>query len=169
MKKEAGDRLEEISRLLNLMQSYWTSMTIHPTMAEDWTFALLPYSKREIWKALEEFKNDINREFAPPISKLIGTMDANREIERKAQLDQLALEAPAKYKNDEESLELYSYTTTRTSPKLKKDDSETETRKALRVSSSRQKELADQKIRAGLVKKQIKLHNGKNGYEWGRP
>lgn len=51
MKKEAGDRLEEISRLLNLMQSYWTSMTIHPTMAEDWTFALLPYSKREIWKA----------------------------------------------------------------------------------------------------------------------
>lgn len=168
-KKEKITKLKEVvEKVLDLYQSYWPSFSVRENMAEDWTLALLNYDKSEIWKALKEVRSDLSREFAPPLSKLIGTMDQNREIAKIEQAQNMALlEAPRK-ESDFDAIESYSYKTSRTKPKIKKDESDHETRKALRVTRSRRSEIERRMRDQGFVKVTYELGNGVKGFEWKR-
>jgi hypothetical protein len=167
--RDFGQKLNEVNGMLGLFQNYWSTFKIQEGQVEAWAHALKDYSREELWKSLEQFRAEETRVFAPSISELIGRTDTLREIDKRKQADRLALEAPKKSKGDYDSLEEYSFLTSRTVPKKNKDDADHETKKAVRATARKRKELEEKYSSEGLRKVSIALGNGRTGYTWERP
>jgi len=161
-------KIDEINGLLGLFAQYWPTFTIQTGMSESWAHALIDYSREELWESLKQFRAEEQRVFAPTISELIGRTDTLREIHKKKASDALLLEPPKRKRSEYEPMETYAYTTTRTTPKKNKDEPDTETRKAVRMSAERRKEIERRKTEEGYRKVTVPLGNGRYGFEWVR-
>lgn len=160
------DKLAEINGMLALFQNFWPTFKIQEGQAEAWAFALKDYRKEELWESLKQFSTEESRVFAPTISELIGRTDTLREIHKKKASDALLLDPPKRKRSEFEPMETYAYQTTRTTPKKNKDEPDTETRKAIRISVQRLREIEERKIKEGFKKIRIPLGNGRFGFEW---
>lgn len=160
--------LDHTEQLLSLIQTYWPNSTYVQGMNVSWTEALREYHRAEVWEALRKFRSEEERKFAPTISELIGRMDYYRErraAEKAAET--LLLEAPTRsFVSD--PIETYSYKTSRTTPKKKKDDSDHEVRKAVRCTRERRREIHESMMRQGFVKEVFDLGNGRKGSRYVR-
>ena len=158
--------LDAVAKMLAIFATYWTNFVPVDGMAKSWAEAMASHETRLAWEALKQFRSEEDRKFAPTISEFIGRMDTLATIQNKKLSDNaLLLEAP-KIRSETEPIEVYTYKTTRTTPKKNKDDSDHEVRQASRVSQLRRQELDQQRTKDGFRKVAIQLGNVKTGYEW---
>jgi hypothetical protein len=158
--------LQETNGLLGLFVEYWPTFELTDNKAAAWSEAMSDYHKAEAWQALKDFRTEESRVWAPTISELIGRMDYWRD--RRAtekQNEALLLEAPRR-RNDFEPLETYTYKTSRTTPKQKKDEPQWEVKKAVRCSRDRKRELLEEMKKRGYIKRYYDLADGKRGSVW---
>jgi hypothetical protein len=160
--------LDSVTKMLAVFATYWPNFSPVDGMAKSWTEALAEYEPHQAWDALKQFRSEEERKFAPVISEFIGRMDTLATIQKTQINDAKLLEAPPKKYDDEEVFELYAYQTSRTTPKRNKDDHDSETRKALRVTHSRGKDLVQRANTDGLRKVYISLPNNRRGFVWER-
>jgi hypothetical protein len=157
--------LEQTNVMLALFSEYWPAFDCNETRVKAWAGALVDYDRAEAWEAVKEFRVEEDRTFAPTISELIGRMDYRRERREIEQTQKYLLDAPAT-PNDFEPMETYTYSTTRTTPKRKKDESDFEVRKAVRQTREARK-IYDEKMRKmGFKQRFYDLANGRKGSIW---
>ena len=159
--------LEQTNVMLALFSEYWPAFDCNETRVKAWAGALVDYDRAEAWEAVKEFRVEEARTFAPTISELIGRMDYRRERREVEQAQKYLLNAPAT-QNDFEPMETYTYQTSRTTPKHKKDESDWEVKKAVRCTRERIKQYEAEQERKGLKKRMYDLGNGKQGSIWVR-
>lgn len=154
--------------MLTLFATYWPTFSPVEGMNKSWADSLSEFTDTEVKAAIKQFLDEEDRVFAPSLSELRGRTLVLKSCKNEIDTSILLLESTPKKRKYYQSLEEYSYKTSRTTPKKNKDDADYEIRKALRVTPQRMEEIEQGRIKDGYKKLVTELGNNKFAVEWVR-
>jgi hypothetical protein len=158
--------IDNTTKMLALFTTYWPTFAPIEGMNRSWADSLSEFTDVEVKAAVKQFLDEENRVFAPSLSELRGRTLVLKSCRKEIDTSILLLESPPKKRAYFQTLEEYSYKTSRTTPKRNKDDADYEIRKAWRVTPQRMKEIEQERFKDGYTKRVTDLGNGKCAVEW---
>jgi hypothetical protein len=160
--------LERTAGMLTLFSTYWPTFSPVEGMIKSWAQSLSEFTDTEVHAAIKQFLDEEDRVFAPSLSELRGRTLVLKSCKNEVDNSILLLEGPAKKRKYFQTLEEYSFKTSRTTPKKNKNDLDYEIRKAWRVTPQRMQEIEQERFKQGYTKRITDLGFGKCAIEWVR-